>query len=69
MRSLETVRSETQQEFRMICASCKRVRVDGTWVVIEPTAIKQSMGLKLSHGVCPECAKKLYGQFLKKDLA
>ena len=66
MRSSRITGSETHQEFPMICASCKRVRVDDTWVAIEHTAINQSMGLKLSHGICPQCAKKLYGKFLNK---
>ena len=67
MRRSGTVRSETQQEFRVICASCKRVRVADTWVDIEYTAMNQSMGLKLSHGICPQCAKKLYGKVLKES--
>lgn len=66
MGSFETVRSETHQEFVVICASCERVRVDDAWVGIEHGAINPSMGSKVSHGICPPCAKKLYGKFLKK---
>ena len=50
--------------FMVICASCKRVRgADGKWVSLEATISRKS-DLQFSHGVCPECAEKLYGEFL-----
>ena len=43
-----------------ICASCKRIRDnDGAWVQIE-TYIKNNSDADFTHGVCPECAVKLY---------
>ncbi|MBW1815132.1 MAG: DUF3365 domain-containing protein, partial [Deltaproteobacteria bacterium] len=43
-----------------ICASCKKVRNDeGYWDQIEKYISEHSKA-KFSHGICPECAKKLY---------
>lgn len=43
-----------------ICASCKNIRNDkGAWMQIEAYIQKHSEA-KFSHGICPECSKKLY---------
>lgn len=43
-----------------ICASCKSIRDDkGYWNKLEAFIIKHSEA-QFSHGICPECAKKLY---------
>jgi len=43
-----------------ICASCKKVRDDkGYWKQIE-SYIRDHSEADFSHGICPECAKKLY---------
>lgn len=44
-----------------ICSSCKRIRgEDDRWEKVE-TYIKQHIpDSTLSHGLCPDCAKKLY---------
>ncbi len=43
-----------------ICASCKKVRDDkGYWSQIEAYLTLHS-GAEFSHGICPECAQKLY---------
>ena len=43
-----------------ICASCKKIRDDkGYWNQIE-IYIKEHSDADFSHGICPECAKKLY---------
>jgi hypothetical protein len=50
--------------FMVVCASCKRVKeIDGKWVSIEHI-ISSKSELEFSHGVCPECVKKLYGVYL-----
>ena len=47
-----------------ICASCKKIRDDeGYWNEIESYILKHSEA-DFSHGICPECAKKLYGNLL-----
>ena len=43
-----------------ICASCKKVRDDkGYWNQIE-SYLKAHTEAEFSHGICPDCAKKLY---------
>ena len=46
-----------------ICASCKKIRNDkGYWQEIE-SYLHSHSDTKFSHGICPECAKKLYPEF------
>jgi hypothetical protein len=46
--------------FLPICASCKKIRDDkGYWNQIE-SYIKEHSEAEFSHGICPECAEKLY---------
>ena len=50
-----------------ICASCKKIRDDkGFWNHLE-VFIQQRTGAEFSHGICPDCAKKLYPGFVKKE--
>ena len=43
-----------------ICASCKRIKDEHeTWQVME-SYITAHSGAKFSHGICPECMRKLY---------
>ena len=47
-----------------ICASCKKIRDDsGYWNQIE-SYIRSHSQAEFSHGICPDCAKRLYGEFL-----
>ncbi|MFA6465192.1 MAG: hypothetical protein WCT30_05505 [Desulfurivibrionaceae bacterium] len=49
--------------FLPICASCKKIRDDtGYWRQIEEYISKHSTAL-FSHGICPDCTKKLYPEF------
>ncbi|MFZ5569264.1 MAG: PocR ligand-binding domain-containing protein [Thermodesulfobacteriota bacterium] len=50
-----------------ICASCKKIRNDeGYWMKIE-AYIREHSEADFSHGICPDCAKKLYpGYFVGK---
>jgi DNA-binding NtrC family response regulator len=49
-----------------ICASCKKIRDDdGTWVHIE-SYIKNNSDADFTHGVCPECAIRLYPEVFNK---
>jgi sigma-B regulation protein RsbU (phosphoserine phosphatase) len=44
-----------------ICASCKNVRDDqGYWKQVE-TYIGEHSSAEFTHGICPECMRKLYG--------
>lgn len=43
-----------------ICASCKKIRDDrGYWQQLEKY-IQEHSSVLFSHGVCPDCARKLY---------
>jgi PAS domain S-box-containing protein len=45
-----------------ICASCKRIRDDkGDWQQME-YYVSDHTDASFSHGICPECMKKLYGR-------
>ena len=48
-----------------ICASCKKIRDDkGYWNQIE-NYIKDHSEANFTHGICPDCVKKLYSEFRK----
>jgi GAF domain-containing protein len=50
-----------------ICASCKRIRDDvGAWSQIEAYVSRRSE-CQFSHGICPECAARLYPDFASGD--
>lgn len=49
-----------------ICASCKKIRDDkGYWSQIEAYISQHSEAL-FTHGICPECGKKLYPELYDK---
>src|SRR5438093_1680495 len=49
-----------------ICASCKRIRDDrGYWNQIEEY-IRKHTEAEFTHGLCPECARKLYPELYQK---
>lgn len=49
-----------------ICAHCKKIRTDtGYWKSIEEY-IEEHSDSALSHGICPNCSKKLYPDFSKE---
>lgn len=49
-----------------ICASCKKIKDDhGYWTQVEAYISEHSEAV-FSHGICPECAKKLYPQYYDK---
>lgn len=59
---LETALDEikTLRGFLLICSSCKKIRIDSNnWEQIEVYILKHSEA-RLSHGICPECVRKLY---------
>jgi sensor domain CHASE-containing protein len=50
-----------------ICSNCKNIRDDkGYWNRIE-AYISEHSDAQFSHGLCPDCAKKLYPEFYKGD--
>jgi hypothetical protein len=59
MRALEDVRQ--LGDLLPMCSSCKKIRDDdGSWQEIEDF-ISDRSGTELTHGLCPGCARELYG--------
>ena len=54
-----------------ICSFCKKIRKEGDWFPIEDY-VRDHSGADFSHGLCPECGVKHYGDLYlrsqKKDL-
>lgn len=55
-----------------ICANCKKIRDDdGYWKQIE-IYITENSDTQFSHGICPDCVRKLYPEYseaiLKGDI-
>jgi DNA-binding response OmpR family regulator len=49
-----------------ICASCKKIRDDkGYWTQVE-TYIRDRSEVEFTHGICPECTKKLYPELYEE---
>jgi PAS domain S-box-containing protein len=50
-----------------ICANCKKIRDDqGYWTQIE-SYIQDRSDAKFSHSICPDCAQKLYPEYMAKN--
>jgi len=50
-----------------ICANCKKIRDDkGYWTQVE-IYIRDHSGTEFTHGICPDCAEKMYPEYYKKD--
>jgi PAS domain S-box-containing protein len=51
-----------------ICASCKKIRDDkGYWNQIE-AYIRDHSEAEFSHGICPECSRKLYPEYHREQI-
>lgn len=58
---------KTLKGFLPICASCKNIRDDkGYWNQIE-AYIRDHTEVEFSHGLCPDCAKKLYPDLVDEN--
>ena len=54
------VRARTLKGLLPICTSCKKIRDDqGYWNHLE-MYIRERTEAEFSHGLCPECVRKLY---------
>ena len=50
-----------------ICANCKKIRDDkGYWTQVE-VYISNHSETEFSHGLCPDCAVKMYPAYYKKE--
>lgn len=51
----------TLESILPICANCKKIRDDrGYWEQVD-SYLDSVSNIKFSHGLCPDCAEKLYG--------
>jgi hypothetical protein len=65
-KNMEAARENDLKEIKIlqgllsICAACKKIQDDkGIWNPME-VYIKERSEADFSHGICPECCKKLY---------
>jgi len=75
-RDLEQINKELKEALETIkklegilpiCAKCKKIRDDkGNWIQMEKY-IRDRSEARFSHSICPECAKKLYPDFVIDD--
>lgn len=50
-----------------ICAACKKIRDDkGYWSQVE-IYISAHSEAEFSHGICPDCAKRIYGKYYQEE--
>ncbi|MFH1553000.1 MAG: PAS domain-containing protein [Candidatus Omnitrophota bacterium] len=56
-----------------ICVNCKKLRLEGSdpkdseaWVTMEKY-ISERSGASFTHGLCPDCVRKMYGDIRKKE--
>jgi DNA-binding response OmpR family regulator len=69
VRELEDALAEirTLRGILPICSSCKKIRDDeGYWHQVE-VYIRDRSEVEFSHGICPDCAKKLYPEIFGDD--
>ena len=58
---------KTLSGFIPICSHCKKIRDDsGYWNKLE-TYIQENSDAQLSHGICPDCAKKHYPDYFDSN--
>ncbi len=72
-KKMEDALSKTLSKFIPICSHCKKIRVENSdpeeqqsWVQIE-SYISNKTSSQFSHGICPECTKKLYSDIYNKE--
>lgn len=50
-----------------ICSNCKKIRDEqDEWHQVE-SFLRKKFGMNFTHGICPECEKKLYPDFLSDE--
>jgi methyl-accepting chemotaxis protein len=68
-RELETALEKVQvlSGLLPICSACKKIRNDeGYWQQVEQF-VEAHTGARFTHGLCPECVIKLYGDILSEE--
>jgi hypothetical protein len=68
-RALGEALAKVLSGFIPICASCKRIRSeDNQWTQVE-SYVTERTDATFSHGICPACTERLYGDFLSRQRA
>jgi hypothetical protein len=51
-----------------MCSGCRRIRddKDGSWSQLERYLSKTKSGTQVSHGICPECTRKLHPAYAER---
>jgi len=66
-KKAEEKRIDELERLLPLCSNCKKYQTEaGEWLPIE-RYLAVSGAPKITHGICPECAEKLYGDILKKN--
>lgn len=52
--------------FLPICSYCKKIRKGDGWTSLEKYMSEHSEA-RFSHGLCPDCAEKYYGEYLHPE--
>jgi CRP/FNR family cyclic AMP-dependent transcriptional regulator len=66
LRAMEATVIHTLGSLLPICANCKRIReANGVWTNIEEYISRHS-DTEFSHGICPECMRQLYPEFVDR---
>lgn len=66
IRAIEKTMLNTLGNFLPICAHCKKIRdTDDSWVSVERYISRHSK-TEFTHGICPECMKKLFSRDRKQ---
>jgi hypothetical protein len=47
------------ESFLHVCAWCRKIEYNNQWLSLE-SHFTQKTGGKVSHGICPECSKKVF---------
>lgn len=59
-------RVETLESILPMCSGCKKTRDEnGSWMSIESYIEAHEEGTIISHGLCPDCKEKHYGDYLR----
>jgi PAS domain S-box-containing protein len=58
----------TMSELLPMCSGCRRIRddEDGSWSQLERYLSKTKSGTQVSHGICPDCTRKLYPAYAQR---
>lgn len=60
-------RVEALESILPMCSGCKKTRDDdGNWHSVEEYLEEKDEGLVVSHGLCPDCKDKHYGDYLRR---